>query len=264
MAQAALGARHSLEHASRGAWLGIGVDQLERAGQQSLLTHGVAVQVGRVGGPHQQFHLVAAGALFGVGHPLPQGERSLVQAQRLAEGIHPLGGAGGPHRGGKGGRLVARGEPVVGHSRGHVRPLGLVLQPLLERARHRAVQVRPLAGQQIVVDHLAEQRVAEVVAALAAGHHDVARHGLADGVAQRLAAEPGQLGQQRLVSGLAGKPAQHGACGGGERVHPEHEGIAQRGRQCAAAVEAGGQQLLGEQRVALAAGVQALDQVGRG
>ena len=45
-----------------------------------------------------------------------------------------------------------------------------------------------------------------------------------------------------------------------QALDAHHQRVAQRRRQRPAAVEAGGQQLLGEERVALAAGVQALDQ----
>ena len=77
--------------------------------------------------------------------------------------------------------------------------------------------------------------------------------------------EPAGVGEQPWASRPAGgEQAQHLLRGLGEALDPQHQRVAQRGRQRAAPVEPGGEQLLGEQRVALAARVQALDQVGVG
>ena len=54
----------------------------------------------------------------------------------------------------------------------------------LERPRQRQVQLGALARQEVVVDGLAQQRVAEHVA-VALGDDDVARDRLAQPVAQR-------------------------------------------------------------------------------
>ena len=57
--------------------------------------------------------------------------------------------------------------------------VGAGLRPALERAREREVQLRVLARQQVVVDDLAQQRVAEAVHAVRAGDDQVRGGGLA-------------------------------------------------------------------------------------
>ncbi len=72
--------------------------------------------------------------------------------------------------------------------------------------------------------------------------------------------DAGRLGEQRLV-GAAGdrQQPQQPAAGLREPLDPEQQRLAQARRQRAAAVDPGREQLLGEQRVALAAAVEALD-----
>ena len=57
------------------------------------------------------------------------------QRQRLVEGVHALGGDGGPHRGGQRGRLVAGGQPVVGDLGGQVHALALARRSRCSSAR---------------------------------------------------------------------------------------------------------------------------------
>ena len=78
-------------------------------------------------------------------------------------------------------------------SRGQVHAVALVLERALERARDRAVQLGPLARQQVVVDDLAQQRVAEAVAAVGVRDRDLAADRLAQPLAQLGGVEAGEL-----------------------------------------------------------------------
>src|SRR6185503_13539381 len=110
-----------------------------------------------------------AGQRGGVGHVVPQLERPLEQGGGLAVGVQLVGGGRGLDRGGKRGRLVARGGVVVGDAGGDE----CVGRALLERTGELEVQLGLLAGQQVGFDDLAQQRVAEGVAALLVGDDDV-------------------------------------------------------------------------------------------
>ena len=135
----------------------------------------------------------------------------------------------------------------------------------LQGVGQRGVQFDPFPGQQIVVHHLAQERVPEGVRSIGKGHHDLARHGLSQRVAQRRRVQAAHLGQQGVVQrGLAGQPAEQILGRGREALHPQHQGVAQRRRQGAPPVQAGGQDLLGEERVALAARVHPFGQRGIG
>ena len=141
-----------------------------------------------------------------------------------------------------------------------LRAAALRLHAVLERAREREVQLGVLAGQQVVVDDLAQEGVAEGVVALVVGCDHVAGRRLAQGLAQRARLEARGLRQQGVVQAATrGDHAQDLLGVLRERLDADHERVAQRRRQLAAAVEAGGQQLLGEERVALAARVHARD-----
>ena len=82
----------------------------------------------------------------------------------------------------------------------------------LERAREREVQLGALAGQQVVGDHLAEQRVAEPVAALGVDRDDLGGDAVAQRLAQDVGGEAGRLREQRVLDaaarwpGCAGRP----------------------------------------------------------
>ncbi len=177
-------------------------------------------------------------------------------------GVHALGRVGGADGGDERLALGAGGQVVVGDAGGDQRVLAGLLGLVLERAGEREVQLGVLAGQQVVVDDLAQQRVAELVAPALVGDdhvrlgrlaHDRAQLGGAEAAGLREHAvrqpAPGRQHAQRLLRRLA------------EPLDPHHQRVAQRARQPAAAVEPRGEELLGEQRVALAARVQALEQL---
>ena len=164
--------------ASRGRRL---VDERERPPRQR---DGAGVLVGvqvADGGLLDQLELVRAGERGGVGHARPQLERALEERRALAVGLDVHRRPAGAHRGGQRGRLVP-GREVMVRDRGCALRAGR--RAGLARLREPPVQVGALAGQQVVVHGLAQQRVAERVA-IAVGHDDVSGHRLAQGVAQR-------------------------------------------------------------------------------
>ena len=135
----------------------------------------------------------------------------------------------------------------------------------LERARQRQVQLGVLAREQVVVDDLAQERVAELVAPAGVGHDHVRLGGLAHDGAQLGAAQPAGVGEHVVRQDARGREQPQHLLGGlAQALDPHHQRVAQRGRQPAAAVEPRREQLLGEQRVALAARVQALDELAVG
>ena len=103
--------------------------------------------------------------------------------------------------------------------------------------------------------------MAEAVHAVGARDDQVARRGLAQRDPQLGGVEPAGVCEQRVVGALGdGEDAQDLLRGVGEPLGADHQRVAERWRQRAAAVAAGRQQLLDEQRVPLAAAVQALDE----
>ena len=149
----------------------------------------------------------------------------------------------------------------MGDARGQMRaavarqPFG----PCLQRTRQRQVQRRALAGQQVVDDHLAQQRVAERVEALVVGDDELRGDGLAHGHAR---IEGARRGQDLVVQPLAGREhAQQLLRVRGEPLDPQHQRVTQGRRERAAPVRPGREQLLGEQRVAFRAREQAPQQV---
>ena len=135
----------------------------------------------------------------------------------------------------------------------------------LERARQGEVQLGVLAREEVVVDDLAQQRVAELVAAARVGDDHVRLRGLAHDGAQLGPAEAARVGEHVVRDhARGGEQPQHLLGRLAQALDPDHQRVAQRRRQPAAAVEPRREQLLGEQRVALAARVEALEQLGVG
>ena len=168
------------------------VELLERGLVQRELAARMAERRRGLPGAPEQRHVVLAGARLGVRHAVPQLERALEQRLRLAVRVDALGGRRGVHRPLERGGLLAGGGEVVGDGGGED-GAGLLVDALLERARERQVQRGALARQQVVLDHLAQQRVPEAVAAVVVGDEDVAVDRLAQRVAQRALVEAAGL-----------------------------------------------------------------------
>jgi hypothetical protein len=227
--------------------LGALVDEGQRGTGERLLASEVGVELVGLGGAGNDRHAIGAGERFGLGHAVEQLESPFVQRRGLAIGMHALGRRGGAHRGPQRGRLIAGGRVVVGDRGGQVDAEAVAVGARLERAGQAQVDRRALAGQQVVVDDLAQQRVAEAIAALGADDEDVVGDRLAQRLVQRRVLEPGRGGEQLVVELLAdGDDAQDLLRRRREPLDADHQRIAQRRRQAAAAVEARGEQLLDE------------------
>ena len=236
----------------------------ERSLEQLELTSRIADRAGGVGGPDEHADAVGTGPRLGIRHPVPQLERAVEQRRHLVVCVHALGGCRGAHRGGERRRLVTRRGEVRGDRRGDLRVRALV-EAMLERARQPQVQLGPLAGEQLLLDDLAQERVAEPVHVVVLHDQDVTVDGLAQRVAQGTRLEAARLVEQWMVEPLADRDESTAAPRGlGQPLHPQHQCVAQRVRRGAAAVEPRGQQLLAEQGVAARTRPQPLQQVGVG
>ena len=102
------------------------------------------------------------------GDPRPERQRPVEQRRRGARRAAAFDRARGVHGAAQRLRLVARGVEVMGDRGGADRQVVVVGQRRLERPRQPQVQLGAFARQQVVVDHLAQQRVAEAVAVVAA------------------------------------------------------------------------------------------------
>ena len=112
------------------------------------------------------------------------------------------------------------------------------------------------------MDDLAQQRVPEAVAALRVGVDEMRLGGLAQRGAQRGRIQAARLGEHVVRHAAAGgEQAQELLRGLPEALDAHHQRVPQRRRQRAAPVEPRGEQLLGEQRVALAAAEEARDEL---
>ena len=143
--------------------------------------------------------------------------------------------------------------------------LGLLLtavpHPSLERARKREVELSTLAREQIVVDDLAQEGVSELEAPVVAGDEDVLGDGFPEGFLKVGELDPLELGDQLLLEPAADRDPAGGALGiRGEPLDPEHERVTEALGEGAPAVEPSGHELLGVERVALAAVVQPVNQ----
>ena len=127
------------------------------------------------------------------------------------------------------------------------------------------MQLDALAGEEVVVQRLAQQCVTEAETAVFVGLEHLLGDGLAQRGVQRAMFDAGGLADHRLVQGPADGDDPGGALGHfGQALDPQHECVAQALGRGAAAVEARRQQLLGVQRIALAALEHALDQIRAG
>ena len=245
------------------------VDLGDRGARERERARGLARVGGGRRGVAQHVDAVAARALLGVGDAVPQLQRALEVALGLAEGEHALGGQARPRP-----RRRARAATscaafqwqarIAGDRRG-----GRVAHQLAARVDglgEPRVQRAALARQQVAVDGLADQRVAERVRLARAGHE----HLVGDRLAQaRAAARPrrGRTARRaaRGASGARPRSTRTTSCAAaGQPLDARDEQVAQRLGQLLAAVGGGGEQLLGVERVALAALEQAVGElVGR-
>ena len=189
--------------------VGVGRARLAQRLVEQRYASGVIGVAVRAGGPHQQVDVVeavAVGQRLGLGDALPQLQRTLQQLGGVGLGVGGGRRVGGADRRPQRLGLVAGAMEVVGDRRREPRA-AVSRQPRLQRACDRAVQLGALAGQQVVVDDLAQQHVAERVAVAVVDGDDVAGDRVAQRGPQRGVVEHLELLQQRVVGGLGDRRA---------------------------------------------------------
>jgi hypothetical protein len=179
--------------------------------------------------------------------------------QHLRRRLALVGLARGLHRRGQRQRQVVAGHGVVGELGGP--PAGG--RRVGQQGGVGGVQPAALPGQQLLVDRLAQQLVPEDVGVAAGGgallgDQDVVGGRVAQRLLQLVDVQPGHRGQLVVAhpaTGHRGDP-QHPLGGRRQSLHPGHQHLGQAVRH---AVGGGRDQLLGEERVALAAPRRAAD-----
>ena len=242
----------------------VGVDQRERATPECDSAPAVAREQRRLRRPPQQLNTARARLTQLFGHGVPQLGRALEVHVGLGECRHPLG-LGSRLRGGRerGGQVVRR-RPVDRQLRGNPAARHRQRRIFAERAAERGVNRAALPRQQVVGDRLAQERVPEPVR-VAAGllNEHVVRDSLANAGEQRVGVERRGRHQQPVANARTRRSCdpQHGLRIGAQQLDPQHQRLADVVGQAAVAVAAaGGEQLLGEERVALRPNVEVVDQ----
>jgi len=210
----------------------------------------------------QQRHVVDRGDGLRILDAGPQLERAVGEVRRLPECEHALSGLGRGDRRAQRRRLRARGRVVAGDRRLALELLLVIGGAVqLQLVGERQVQLGALTREQVVVQRLAQERVAEAEAGLPAGD----QHLLGDRLAQRrlhgVELQPGDRRERSLVEHAPDRDhARNPLRVGRELLDPRDERVAQALGRGAAAVEPGREQLLGVERVALAALEQPVEQ----
>ena len=237
------------------------VDERQRPAGERRGPGVLAGEVRGLRGAADEVHQARPRRAHVLGHAVPQLDGTLVVGVGLGEGGEPHGLGAGLRRGGERRREVVCREPVEGELGGHAAGGDRQRRIGLQRAGQRGVQRPALAGEQVVGQRLAHERVAEAVGVgLGVRHDDVVRHRLAQPGHELVGREAGRALEQPVAHARArdGSEAQDGLGGRAQRLDAQHERIGDVGRQALAG--GGGGQLLGEERVALGAGEELVDQ----
>ena len=244
------------------------LEQCDRLTQEGHRLHELAGQLASLRGAPEELDPVDAGDLLGRRHDVPQLERTLVLAERLDECSRAGGGLARLDRGFEGARQFAGLEPVVRNLRQVAGSLRPAVPPrrrrLLEMLGNRHVEPPALVRQDGLGRSLGGQRVAELVALdddALVDDEELGRDCLLERVVQLALVHLGELGEQIVVD-LAPDHRRH-AEQPQRRLRDVGEAclehLAER-RWQAAALDARGDELLGEERVALGALVDRRDQ----
>ena len=250
----------------------------QRLGPSSTASIALRVSaIARVVSPREPAHVAALRSASAmsiparsarVGDAIPELEHALEVTLRRLVGVHALGGEAG--RGARAERAaqVVGGLPVARELGGHrgVGRLAQHLRPRLDRAGDRRVQGGVLARQQVAVDRLADQRVAEPVLVAGVDHQHLVRDRLARAVHHLGGREAGDRFEQLVPGGTIehGDDADDRSGGVRQLLDAGEQDVAQRlGQHPALAVLERRQQLLGVERVALGARVEPVGELVR-
>ena len=224
---------------------------------------GGLMEFGDAGERGQERDPVDAGPRLGVGHLVPQFDGSLVFDARLRKGVPGFRRSAGGHGRLEGARQVVGGVPVIGKL---CRMRRVDAGPRLECPSERGMPASPFARKDVVVHGLLEQGVAEGIAIHARpwiGDQDLAGDALAQGIEQRRLIEAGGVREERRVHALAGRGRQPQELLRRLREFGDacQQHVTERRRELGPAVVAGrDEQFLGEERVAVRAGMDRLDE----
>ena len=226
-------------------------DELDRSPCELDRARGGTDVAGELGRPGAELGEVEPGELGRVRHGVPQRERPLEVRERLREAEDGLRLACRLDRRGERLRAATRRRPVRRELR---RRRGPAAGELLGEPR---VQLLALAGQDRRVDRLRQERVAEAEAAgRLLGDEDAVLDRLAQRLAHLALRERRDGAEQRVADVASGGrgQAQQALRRTVEPVDALQQQVAQATRELAALVARGGEELLGEEGVALGAG----------
>jgi len=166
------------------------IELAQRLSDQHLTAGPVPGHPVGTGSPAEQIHVVKPDQRLRLRDARPELQRPLDQIGGLAVGLDALGGERGGDRAAQRRRLVPRGRVVAGH-RGCSLELTLVAVAArpLQVARQREMKLTALAGQQVVVEGLAQQRMAELKALVRARDEQLLGHRLAKRELEALAVQ---------------------------------------------------------------------------
>ena len=141
-------------------------------------------------------------------------------------------------------------------------PLGV----LAEEFGDAGVQRNAISREEIVVHGFVHQRVPEAIShAVVVGDEHLFEHGIAQRLEQLRLGKLHERGEQAVVGTTTdhGRAAQHFLRDRRQRVDAREHDLAQRLGEGVAVGIVGGEELLGEERVAIGTGVGAVDELGR-
>ena len=260
--QRPLDPRLARQQAGVAALVEVRIDLLERGVQQRLGASPVRRDAVRARGELEQIDACERDRAACLGNPWPEHERALGEIGGLSVRVHVPRRERRRHGRAQRRGLVPGGGVMPGDRCGQLGLLLVVVHaPRLERMRQRLVQLAALAREEVVVQRLAQQRVAEHQPVVLRRDQHLLGDRLAQRRLQRLGIDAGDRADRRLVEPAAGGDRARGPLGlGGQALDPQQERVAEALRRGAAAVHPRGQQLLGVQGISLAAGEQAVDE----
>jgi hypothetical protein len=155
--EAPLSASETMEQSRVASRVLVGIKFVERVPQQTLAAAPIAAQHVRTGRQREQPRVIELTLLVAVGHARPQLERAFGQVGCLAVRASFAGGLGGQDRRAQRRGLIPGGGVMAGdHRRALDLAIVLAARSPLVVPREREVELAAFAGQQIIVERLAQ------------------------------------------------------------------------------------------------------------